>query len=227
MDTKPCGLTWQESIEGVLLPVVAFVDDIAGPGINGMLNDLLDGYKLMASTYQLVQSEAYDAEEQVDWALDWESQDWENARCGNIYNPELATAQSDLPAAFALGVSRRGPDWDGISSSGKAGEARWQNENPGSSSMRRMLDGNDKDGAFKRSPDFEEIGPDGQPTGVYCEVKHGYQGATARTKRQMQRNRALMDSPDSGVTKVKWVFYYDKSKKRSGPSSTLLQELAD
>ena len=223
-----------------MLPIVTFVDGVIGAGSVSMLNELLDGYRLMISTHELIQGAAYDAEDHVDWALDWNSNDWDNPRFGSLYNHDaVATGEPDLGVAAGLLMSRgigrgnRGIDgdtWKNIASSGAKGEKRAASRTS-SVAVKRYKSGEEPDPdrrgrtrEFRRMHDRRIKDAQGRLTGHYIEVKHGTQRATERVRRQIARDRILIRSDGNGVSSIRWEFHWD-TRRGNGPSHELLNLL--
>ncbi|MBX3110355.1 MAG: hypothetical protein KF743_14335, partial [Fimbriimonadaceae bacterium] len=210
----PLGLEWVDDYQGVILNVVSVVDSFLPVSLLGPLMELLDGYHLMIRTAGFVQGAAYDAEEHLDWALNWDASDSDNPRFGTYggFSDAMLVA-----GAAAVGGPTGGPVMAGLYpsrslASGRAGERI--SRNSGKMNMRRKT----STGRYDTTHDTTEgrrfyDGVDPTDANKMIEVKIGRQGLTERVRRQITKDAALMRDTDK---KVKWVLFERKGTPVNG-----------
>ncbi len=237
-NSDPTGLSWRESYEGVILPVV---DAVTGM-VAGDLLEILQGYVLMAEIHSFVQGAAYDREEQMDWALDWDSSDDDNpffSRDGGFSDRLLnsTTDQSDpavsAPAPFNFASSfaakpRRPGQLNPIRQLGVPGEIASRKANnaieckhyvmdPGAADVNRSTGRSGKNGLQTRRM-YDSILDREQK--LYMEVKSGYQSLSTRVKRQI-----LFDVRAKRAGTVKDVLWEFRLNGKREPHPDLLHYL--
>ena len=71
------GLSWQESYEGVALPIISVLDGAVGFGLVDALSELLDGYRIAIKLAGCIGGYASTQEDMADWAMDFDRNDYQ------------------------------------------------------------------------------------------------------------------------------------------------------
>jgi len=219
------GLSWQESYEGVALPIISVLDGAVGFGLVDALSELLDGYRIAIKLAGCIGGYASTQEDMADWAMDFDRNDYQYSTTTlggtDIVEARMEAAQAEGPSMAGRRGRPSAEGWKEIRAVGDAGERAYQKETPGLGKRCIGMGGPPPTPGKKRRAGrhYDNHHPD---TNTYVEIKTGNQELTMRMKRQILKDKRIMDS--TGY-KIQWVFYQNGNNKVSQDVINFLKNL--
>lgn len=217
------GLSWREDYVAVLLPMISFLDGMMPVSIMNPIDTLFQGYLYMMQMHSFMQGAAFDNEEELDWAMDWDASDDANPRFGSRWRglgpePELS------PSPFGILARRSAPHPNQV-----AFGARTETRSTalhGSVRTKRYTSFRDGRGRIHRRKLDTDQNDGGRP-GSFMEVKGGRQDLSWRVRRQVLIDMRLKRTGQSGVEDIKWEFWVKDPVRPKEVSPALLRFLDD
>jgi hypothetical protein len=186
----------------VVLPVVNILDGALPVSMISPLMDLLQGYYIFRQVYDVVQGAAFEAEEELDWAIDWSRDDNEIARCSGYPTRSGLISQVDGAEGSGFPLAKGYPARS--VANGRAAERA------SVTSGKMRIGRRTRAGRLDTSHTHPGMGRryyDGVDPGngrLMIEVKIGSQDVTHRIRRQIDIDMHLSRSQQRDV---KWILY--------------------